>query len=160
MSPVKRILVPLDFGAPSSEALEYAKTLAASLHAALDLLHVVPNPYVTDPVETVTAYRGVNPEFFDSLAGDAKSRLEAVLSAGDRKRFEVRSAVRIGDPKVEIAEYARAASIDLIVMATHGRTGLAHLFLGSVAERVVRTAPCPVLLVRATPKEASECEDA
>lgn len=149
MSPVKRILVPIDFGGPSSEALDYAKTLAESLNASLDLLHVVPNPYVTDPVETVTAYRRVSPEFFDSLAGDAKERLDAVLSAEDRTRFKARSAVKIGDPKVEIAQYATAEPIDLIVMATHGRTGVAHLFLGSVAERVVRTAPCPVLVVRA-----------
>jgi universal stress protein A len=79
---------------------------------------------------------------------EARQRLDAALTLTERERFKARSVVGIGDPLSEIVDYARTEHINLIVMGTHGRTGVSHLFLGSVAERVVRTAPCPVLTVR------------
>ena len=86
--------------------------------------------------------------FLNKLEQDARQRLDAALTSAERDHFKVRSIVRVGDPLFEIVEYARTERVDLIVMGTHGRTGMSHLFLGSVAERVVRTAQCPVLTVR------------
>jgi nucleotide-binding universal stress UspA family protein len=82
------------------------------------------------------------------LEGDAQKRLNGALPSADRQRFNVRTSVQVGDPAIQIVEYARLESIDLVVIGTHGRSGVAHLVLGSVAERVVRSAPCPVLTVR------------
>jgi nucleotide-binding universal stress UspA family protein len=79
---------------------------------------------------------------------DARKRLDDLLGSADRQRLRARPIVKVGDPLRRVVEYARDESIDLIVLGTHGRSGVAHLFLGSVAERVVRTAPCPVLTVR------------
>jgi nucleotide-binding universal stress UspA family protein len=142
---LKRILVPLDFSDPSLRALTYAKTIAKPFTASLDLLHVVPNPYIGDPSGLYTPLPQM---FLDEIERDAQTRLEDVLPPDERKAFGVRSIVKVGDPLFEIVEYARVERINLIVMGTHGRTGFRHLFLGSVAERVVRTAPCPVLTVR------------
>ncbi len=112
---------------------------------ALDLLHVVPNPYVSDPSGL---YTSLPQNFLDDLEQDARTRLNEVLAPDERKAFAAQSIVTVGDPLFAIVEYARTEHVDLIVMGTHGRTGLSHLFLGSVAERVVRAAPCPVLTVR------------
>ena len=145
MSIPRRILVPLDFSEPSMRALTYAKLLGEALGASLDLLHVVPNPYVADPSGLYTA---LPQNLLDDFEREANTRLEQTLTPKERKTFKVQSAVRTGDPQVEIVEYARLTPVDLIVMGTHGRTGVSHLFLGSVAERVVRSAPCAVLTVR------------
>lgn len=145
MFTLKRILVPLDFGEPSVRALEHATVLAERFEASLELLHVVPNPYVDDPTGL---YLPLPATFLDELVKDAQKRLDEALTSSDRQRFKVRTIVKIGDPLFQIVEYARVEHVDLIVMGTHGRSGVVHLFLGSVAERVVRTAPCPVLTVR------------
>lgn len=140
-----RIRVPLDFSEQSLRALAYAKTLGKPLAASLDLLHVIPNPFLEHP-------GGLNAPlprpFLDDLERDARTRLEEARLSGEREAFSVRSVIKVGDPLFEIVEYARLQHVDLIVIGTHGRTGIAHMFLGSVAERVVRTAPCPVLTVR------------
>jgi nucleotide-binding universal stress UspA family protein len=141
----KRLLVPLDFGEPGGHALAHARAIAERFDASLDLLHVVPNPYLDHPAGL---YLPLPPSYLDELVNDAQKRLDSALAPRDRERFGARMIVRVGDPVVQIVEYARAESIDLIVMGTHGRSGAAHLFLGSVAERVVRTASCPVLTVR------------
>jgi len=148
MNPISHILVPFDFDDASRAALAYAKDLATTMKASIDLLHVVPNPYVSDPVETATRYRRVDPAFFETLLDEARERLDTVLEVDELKRYRAQQAVRLGDPRILIPEYARAEPIDLIAMATHSRSGVAHFFLGSVAERVIRTAPCPVLVVR------------
>jgi nucleotide-binding universal stress UspA family protein len=147
MSTYKSILVPLDFSDTSVRALEHAKMLAERFEASLELLHVVPNPFMAN---TTSLYVGVPlPEnFWNELQQDARQRLDAALSQSERDRFKARSVVKIGDPLFEIVEHARTGHVDLIVMGTHGRTGMSHLVLGSVAERVVRTAGCPVLTVR------------
>ena len=145
MSIPTRILVPLDFSEPSMHALTYAKTLAESLGASLDLLYIVPNPYVADPSGL---YMALPQNLLDDFEREARIRLEHTLTPEERKTFKARSSVRTGDPLVEIVEHARLTAADLIVMGTHGRTGVSHLFLGSVAERVVRSAPCAVLTVR------------
>jgi nucleotide-binding universal stress UspA family protein len=145
MTGPKRILVPLDFSEPSIRALVYAKMLGQALTASFDLLHVVPNPYTADPAGL---YTPLPQNFLDDFEREARTRLEEALTPEERKAFKTRYIVNVGDPLFEIVEYARLTPVDLIVMGTHGRTGMSHLFLGSVAERVVRTAPCPVLTVR------------
>lgn len=145
MQMLKRILVPLDFGAPSVRALDHAKVLAERFEASLDLLHVVPNPYLDDPAGL---YLPLPEPYLEELVKDAQKRLNEILPSFNRQRSNVRTIVKVGDPLFQIVEYARLESVDLIVMGTQGRSGVARLFLGSVAERVVRTAPCPVLTVR------------
>lgn len=145
MATITRVLVPSDFSECSGRALDYAKTVADRFGASLDLLNVVPNPYVAAASEVNVP---LPQEFLDELEGEARQQLEAALSPAERSRFHAQVSVQIGDPLLAITEYAKANAIDLIVMGTHGRTGLAHVVLGSVAERVVRTAPCPVLTVR------------
>lgn len=145
MNRPKRILVPLDFSEQSNRALEYAKILGTACDAAIDLLYVVPNPYVADPSGLSMA---LPQAVLDDFLRDAQARLEEVLAPSERKTFDARHIVKMGDPRFEILEYSRLAPVDLIVMGTHGRTGVSHLFLGSVAERVVREASCPVTTVR------------
>jgi nucleotide-binding universal stress UspA family protein len=88
------------------------------------------------------------PDFLDTLIADAQSGLDKLAASPERARFKIATAVKMGDARSEILEYAAAEKIDLIVMGTHGRGGMAHLVLGSVAELVVRAATCPVLTVR------------
>jgi nucleotide-binding universal stress UspA family protein len=136
-----RILVALDFSPPSDAALAYARTVAATFGGALHLLHVVENeflrPIAADP-------RGIEDA--------ALTRLRYRLRADDYTRFRASTAVeRSDDAADEIVTYARSRGVDLIIMGTHGRTGLAHVLVGSVAERVVRSAPCPVLTLHEAP---------
>ena len=144
---LKRILVPTDFSEPSERALDYARALAPALGCTVDVLHVIEEPFVHG--WTVEGYVANLPEFRSSLEARAREELAKGVpeSVEEHSRFSV--AVRFGNPFTEIARYAEEARIDLVVMGTHGRGGVAHLLLGSVAERVVRTAPCPVLTVRA-----------
>jgi nucleotide-binding universal stress UspA family protein len=145
MAKITRVLVPLDLGESSARTLDYAKTVAQPFDASLVLLHVVPNPYVTAASDV---YLPPPQEFLDTLVRDARSRLEELANQLDRHAFSVETVVKVGDPLVEIVDYAASRPADLIIMGTHGRTGIAHFVLGSVAERVVRTAACPVLTIR------------
>ena len=140
----KTILFATDFSDASDLALEYARVLAARFGAGLHVLHVVQTPiplgsemYVPD-VMTV-AERAVE---------DAQQHLTAVLRR--IHGLEVIGQVLVGLAPKKIVEYAADHDVDLIVIGTHGRGALAHLLMGSVAERVVRTAPCPVFTVRDT----------
>ena len=142
-----RILVPMDFGAASDAALTQAKELAAAFNARLFLLHIVEDPSATG-AWAPEVYVAASAELRETLLRDARQRLESVLTAAERERFKASLDVRVGTAADGIGAFAREKTIDLIVMGTHGRRGLAHMFLGSVAERVVRTAPCPVLTTR------------
>jgi nucleotide-binding universal stress UspA family protein len=131
-----RILVPTDFSAPSEAALAYGQKMADQFDAALHLLHIVENP------------------FLRAVSGDRRSREEAParwlqdrLREADRRRGAVTVVEQSDEPASEILRYAKSNNIDLIVMGTHGRAGLARAALGSVAETVVRAASCPVLTV-------------
>ena len=145
MAKITCVLVPLDLGESSDRTLDYAKTVAQRFDAALVLLHVVPNPYVTAASDV---YLPPPQDFLDTLVRDARARLEEFANQLDRGALRVETVVKVGDPLLEIVAYATSRPADLVVMGTHGRTGVAHLVLGSVAERVVRTAPCPVLTIR------------
>jgi universal stress protein A len=139
------ILAPTDFSEYSQQAIQYARELAQTFGATLMLLHVVELPPY--PIEGLLPSH-LGGTLLEDLEQQATSDLAQVLA----KEAEVKVVHRvvIGIPYRTIVEIAEAEKADLIVMATHGRTGFSHLFMGSVAERVVRTAPCPVLTIRPT----------
>jgi nucleotide-binding universal stress UspA family protein len=140
------ILVPVDFSEHSARALECAKTLAAKFGASIHVLTVVPDPFVLpDPGPW---YVPLPEGYAEGLRHDAESHVQGLFTDAERATLNPEAAVAFGDPYREILGYAKGAAIDLIVMGTHGRGGVAHALLGSVAEKVVRTAPCPVLTVR------------
>jgi universal stress protein A len=150
---VTSILVPTDFSEPSDAALEYATALAAKLNASLHLLHVFEDPYLTGGAFSAEMYAPVPSDLREALLTEAKDRLGDRLAKLDPDRFHATAEVYTGPTAKAIADYAKSAAIDLIVMGTHGRGGMAHLVMGSVAERVIRTAPCPVLTVRTATAE-------
>jgi nucleotide-binding universal stress UspA family protein len=137
-----RILVPTDFSAPSGAALTYARGLAGTLHATLHLLHVVDSTFL----------RAVTGDPHDQQTATLR-QLQELLTDEDRRRFRSVPVVeRSDEPADEIVSYARTRDIDLIVMGTRGRSGMAHLLVGSVAEKVVRGGPCPVLTLHEAPR--------
>ena len=142
-----RILVPVDFSVHADKALRYAATLAGRFNATVELLHVVEDPYRTG-AWSPDVYTPVIPEILDNLVADARRRLEDMKVVAAAGGVDVRTDVLIGLPAHSIIE--KSTDFDLIVMGTHGRTGLPHIVTGSVAERVVRKAACPVLTVRDT----------
>jgi nucleotide-binding universal stress UspA family protein len=144
MITLKNVLVATDFSEPSGTALEYGRTLARTFGAALHVVHVFENSYVlAEPM--AAGYAAIPQEFEDS----ARQRLNATLEEADVRELNGRAKfLTAGNVAAAIAGYAKDEHIDLIVMGTHGRTGWSHLLLGSVAEKVVRMAPCPVLTVR------------
>lgn len=144
---IHRILAPTDFSEFSKHSVESAHALAKIFGAKLVLLHVVELPPY--PIEGL----GPSPAgatFLEDLERQANLDLARVLPETPDSQVEVMRQVAVGTPPRKIVEVAEAEKADLIVMATHGRTGLSHLMMGSVAERVVRTAPCPVLTIRPT----------
>jgi universal stress protein A len=144
---ITRILVPTDFSETSDAALEWAKTIAETLGASLHLLHVFEDPFLTGAFATVDAYAPIAPATGAALLQDVTEQLAHRLSAEEKARFRATEEIVTGISGPAIIDYARHQDIDLIVMGTHGRTGMAHLLMGSVAERVVRLAPCPVMTV-------------
>ena len=148
-----RILVPMDFSAPSDAALDYARGVAMRFGASLHLLHVADDPY-----RTLYGGEVFVPEIERlrrQIVSDAAGRLKGRLTASDVTGFEATIDAIIGTPAGSIVEYAGGHGIDLIVMGTHGRSGMSHVLMGSITERVIRTAPCPVLTVREAPTPAA-----
>ena len=144
---IQRILAPTDFSELSKQGLTSALELAETFGAKLLLLHVVePPPY---PVEgIVPSHLGAT--LLDDLERQASKDLAQMLSETPGSKVEVTRRVVVGIPYRKIVEVAEEEKSDLIVMTTHGRTGLSHLVMGSVTEKIVRTAPCPVLTIRPT----------
>jgi nucleotide-binding universal stress UspA family protein len=148
MITLQKILVATDFSEPSTAALAYGRELARSFGAALTVLHVVD--------DTMARAYGIDggvlladPGLQLQLEANALTQVDALISDGDRRQLKAGGAVVSSmTPAAAIVTYADRLNIDLIVMGTHGRGGFAHLLMGSVAERVVRMAPCPVLTVR------------
>lgn len=141
---LKKILVPVDFSAMSKQAFQYALRFAKKFECEIVLLHVV------EP-ESIIAGTPVAVEFFaqpedDAIAAEAE--LAALAASSHNRPNSVTSAVRIGHAPNEITKAVKDLDVDLIVIAAHGYTSWRHLCIGSTAERVVRTAPCPVLVVR------------
>jgi universal stress protein A len=143
---IKRILVPVDFSDPSMRALDYAIGFSRRINSQLTVLHVVEPVYY--PIASDTYGVGLDlGNVYAEIERAARiqlSRLAAKLAA---RRVAARSLLSFGTAPQSIVETANKLKADLIVMSTHGRTGLSHVLMGSVAERVVRTAPCPVMTV-------------
>jgi nucleotide-binding universal stress UspA family protein len=135
MRPLKRILVPTDWSELSARALQFAAFLARDPDAELIVLYVVPLP---------SLMYGPPPESYLENERDELCRVRP-----SDPNLRVRHLLSEGEPAAAILQAARETNADLIVMGTHGRTGLDRLVVGSVAEQVVRRAPCPVLTVRA-----------
>jgi nucleotide-binding universal stress UspA family protein len=140
-----RILVPTDFSDPSTEALDTAVAFAKLSQATLDLVHVAVEPtYVLPPPVDVAPVAPIDLGAIMTRVNDSLAAEEArVREAG----VACESAVMVGKPDAEIVARASSTGAQLIVMGTHGRSGLAHALLGSIAERVVQHSPCPVLIV-------------
>jgi nucleotide-binding universal stress UspA family protein len=146
---IRRILVPVDFSAHSEKAIRFAATLANRFGASISLLHVVEDPLVAGDWQA-EAFVPNMPELLNDLMRAAQARITEVRVPLGAHGFAVDSAVIVGEPARSIVEQATAGAFDLVVMGTHGRTGLSHTFLGSIAERVVQKALCAVLTVRET----------
>ena len=157
MKALAHILVPLDFSPWSKAAFDQAVALAERTGAMLDLLYVWPgNHHVAAERFEDLAAKGpfvssVRTEFAQTLEG---RELESLMNLARSYGVRVRGRLECGDAARAILRVAGDDAFDLIVMGTHGRTGMAHLLFGSVAEQVVRAAPCPVMTVRQTPAEA------
>lgn len=146
----QKILVPTDLSNCSTRALSEAHTFARQFSASLDLLYVWTMPRLITP-EALISGLGINEQPLQDWLGNSARELLAQFEHNARAAgIEVaRSFCEPGDPATTIIERATQGNYDLLVLGTHGRTGLAHAVLGSVAEKVVRRAPCPVLTVRA-----------
>ena len=145
MPAYERILVPVDFSEHSHAALREASELAQRYGATLHLLHVN-EPWPPSSTVASDAYPMYHEYVAQENARAAKALEDlAVPDAGPRP---VQRVTRAGHVEHEILKYIDDAEIDLVVIGTHGRTGVAHWIMGSVAERVVRFAPCPVLVAR------------
>jgi nucleotide-binding universal stress UspA family protein len=145
MIDLRRILVPTDFSKFSDVALTYAAALAQRFGAELYLVHVVQDLALFVPDAVGVAPISPPIEQFTAAAREALGR----VSRDERlKGLTVHTEVIEGTPFYEIIRFARETEIDLIVVGSHGHTGLAHVLLGSVTDKVVRKAPCPVLTVR------------
>ncbi|HUU31406.1 MAG TPA: universal stress protein [Phycisphaerae bacterium] len=147
MIQIKRLLVPTDFSEHSEQAALYAVELAKRFQA--DEVHCIHVSDIPADLLATSAYTMTGPsqEFIEQVRQENRKNLEA-FAKNRLAGVPVRTAFLEGRPFVEIIRYARDHKIDLVVIATHGRTGLTHALFGSVAEKVVRKAPCPVLVVK------------
>jgi len=142
---IKRILVPIDFSAHSKRALRHALSLAAQFGASLHLLYVVePTVYPADLGFGQVVYPSIEEELGEKGAVELKNMIAQEIP----ESIKATSGVRTGKPHQEILLEAQEKDVDLIVVATHGHTGVEHMLFGSTAERIVRNAKCPVLTIR------------
>ena len=141
---VRRILVPTDFSEPAAEAKAYATALADRLGAELHVLHVVVPPVIPFP-DSASSWTMPATGLRSEVEEAKKLLREEIATSSEEQR--VVSQVVTGFAVDEIVNYAEKQDIDLIVVGTHGLTGLSHLLIGSVAEKLVRTSTCPVLTV-------------
>ncbi len=137
---IKRILFPTDFSENAKYAFQYALDIARRFGADMYLVHVVHSSPEMRPYNVR--------QLIDLMVKHAEISLREQLKTRREREVILHPAVRVGVEDIEITTLAKKERIDIIVMGTHGRTGLAHALLGSVAERVVLRAPCPVLTVR------------
>ncbi len=139
---LRQILVPVDFSAPSAKALAYAVAFARQFKAEVTVLHVVPD------VASGTRLAISTPELQKALTREGRENLDKEVARFHGGPVQIKSLLKAGIAHKEITDCARAMAADLIIVATHGYTGLKHVVLGSTTERIVRHAPCPVLVLR------------
>ncbi|MBP8625194.1 MAG: universal stress protein [Syntrophorhabdales bacterium] len=141
---IKKILCPVDFSEFTDEILVYATEIAKRFDAELYLLHVIPSLSYFTPYESF-----MTPENLVVLERSIEREVEKDFEKITKKiDIPFKKVVRTGVAFVEIIDYIKEESISLVVMGTHGRSGIEHILIGSVAEKVVRKSPCPVLTIR------------
>jgi nucleotide-binding universal stress UspA family protein len=139
----RNILVPIDLGDHATQVLAYAVALAAKLDAKIHILHAVDWPLLGAEIPIA-----VSDKAMDEIVAQHRQDLDQLVATHASKAPLGSVELKIGDPRTLIMQTAEQHGVDLIVMGTHGRRGVSRLLLGSVAEHVARTAPCPVLLLR------------
>jgi nucleotide-binding universal stress UspA family protein len=143
---LEHILVPTDFSEPSKVALRYATALADRFGACIHLLHAIQSPF--EQPWAAEIYAVSMADFEQAARRESDTQMALMLDEAERLKYCACLVTEAGPPFLTIVNYAAREAIDLIVMGTHGRGAIAHLLIGSVAENVVRKAPCPVLTVR------------
>jgi nucleotide-binding universal stress UspA family protein len=152
----RTVVAAIDFSDNAKDAVDTARELVRGVPGRIHLLHVVP-----DPLHTPWLVEGMGVDFAQLQArwiADAEQELVVFAAAQELDPLTVTTAIAVGTPATEIVNYARAHDADLVVLGTHGRGAISRFMLGSVAERVIRQAPCAVLVVphrtmRAKPDE-------
>ena len=144
MNPIKNIICPVDFSEGSSRAVAYALTLARGVEAELHIIHSYQLPLYALPDGGLVA----GPEYVQQVSNASQSSLDALVEKLDSGDVVIKTHLTEGVPHIEIARLTTELDGQLVVMGTHGRTGLKHMLMGSVAERVVRTSEQPVLTIR------------
>jgi nucleotide-binding universal stress UspA family protein len=146
MFQLKKILYPTDFSESSLEALKYALSFAKSCQAKLILMHVVNEKIFS---EGLSLARVSAPEALEQeMTAEAGRQLKMLIPAEERKGLDWEMVILYGMPFLEIIRYAKQNAVDMIIIGTHGRSGVEHIIFGSTAEKVVRKASCPVLSVK------------
>ena len=146
MTPIKTILVPTDFSPASKRAVRYACKLADTCGASLHVMHVLENPFTQAPFSEM--YAPPPDDFLAERERRTRAELEAQLTPEEKAKYSAAFILREGAPAQAILEYLNEQrDIDLVVMATAGRGGVARLMMGSIADKIVRAAPCPVLTI-------------
>jgi universal stress protein A len=151
MIAIKEIVVATDFGEPASVALTYGRNFARAFSAGLHVVHVANDLASSAPVSEIPMDLT---KVQAQLDAEAKASLDALVTDDDLRTLKVKKALLTSaTPARAILDYAAEVHADIIIVGTHGRGGLAEFFLGSVAQKVVRSAPCPVLTVRTHERE-------
>jgi universal stress protein A len=151
MITLKQILVATDFGEPADNAMTYGRHFARAFSATLHVVHVVNDLATAAPLSEVPMDLT---KVQAQLTAEAQASLDALVTDDDRRSLDVRPIILTSaSPARAILDYAREVHADIIIVGTHGRGGLAEFFLGSVAQKIVRSAPCPVLTVRTNERE-------
>ncbi len=147
---LRKILVPIDFSEYSKKALHYAIPFARQFHAKILLLYVVePTIY---PADFSFGQIGM-PNVENELRVKGEQELQELITNEIKGVVPAEGLVKVGLPFVEVVSYAKEEGIELIIVATHGHTGVEHVLFGSTAEKIVRKAPCPVLVVRSDERD-------
>lgn len=141
---IRRIMVPLDFSDHSHKALSYAVKLAEQFDSELELVHVVTPVIYAEGMVLPAAMENLDCE----TEKNARKELAKLAKRNEVAALEHKTTVLTGTPYDEIVSHARRRETDLLLITTHGRTGLQHFLLGSTAEKILRHAPCPVMVVR------------
>jgi universal stress protein A len=140
----KKIVCPIDFSEFTDEILKYAVNITKKFNAELHLIHIIPNLNYFIPYESF-----LTPENLVAIEKNIEKEVEKDFEKVTKDiDMPLKKIVKTGATFVEIIDYIKEEDIDLVVMGTHGRSGIEHILIGSVAEKVVRKSPCPVLTIR------------
>lgn len=151
-----KMLVPTDNLENSKEAFQYAVDLAKKHGSIISVLHVVNIGYLEEAGRYESSYFKLPHGYGENLLEQEKAETDQFIKegSGENQDLRIERHLRKGDPATEILKFAKETAPDIIIMGTHGRTGLSHVLMGSITEKVIRKAPCPVLTVKASKLEA------